>query len=95
MAMRVLARGNCADDVAERSDWHDSTVLSVSKTFVTKFAHYFYDDYVKIPTGANLVKTMDAYKEVGSPGAMGSMDETHLGWDEYPEALQHLNHRPL
>ena len=90
MAIRVLARGNCADDIAELSDGHESTVNSVFKYFVRKFVYYFYDEYVKIPTGADLEKTMDAYKEVGSPGAMGSMNATHLGWDKCPEALKHL-----
>jgi hypothetical protein len=54
MAIRVLARGNCADDIAEMSDGHESTINSVFKYFVEKFVFFFTTTMSKYLQGPTL-----------------------------------------
>ena len=90
MALRILGRGNCADDIAEMSNGCESTVQYVFRMFCINFVEEFFHEFVYIPTGEMLQLTMDAYAAVGVPGGMGSMDATHVGWEKCPVYLTHL-----
>jgi len=90
IALRVLGRGNCFDDIAELADTFESTAHAVFKQFVWNFAKEFFADYVKVPTGDRLKKTMAVYEQLGLPGAVGSMDCTHLRWNKCPKWLHTL-----
>jgi hypothetical protein len=79
MALRILGRGNCADDIAEMSYGCESSINLFFKTFVTEFVKNFYDDFVFIPTGDRLQLVLDSYAACGIPGGMGSMNCTHIG----------------
>jgi len=48
MALRILGRGNCADDIAEMSYGCASSINVFFKTFVAEFVKNFYDEFVKI-----------------------------------------------
>jgi hypothetical protein len=90
IALRILARGNCADDIAEMSNGRSASVYTFFTTFVLEFSRRFLNDYVQIPTGQQLQRTLDSYRDVGAPGCAGSMDCTHLPWDMCPVSLTHL-----
>ena len=90
MALRILGRGNCADDIAEMSYGCESSINLFFKTFVTEFVKNFYDDFVFIPTGDRLQLVLDSYAACGIPGGMGSMNCTHIGQDKCPVGLTHL-----
>ena len=90
IALRILGRGNCCDDLEELADTFQSTAHSVFKMFVLNFAKEFFADYVKVPTGDRLKKTMAVYEQLGLPGAVGSMDCTHLHWNKCPTWLHSL-----
>ena len=90
MSLRILARGNCADDIAEMSNGCENTVNYVFRLFCINFFDTFFNEFVYIPTGESLKRTMDAYEAVGIPGAMGSMNATHVGWDKCPTFYTHL-----
>jgi hypothetical protein len=90
MALRILGRRNCADDIAEMSTGYGSSINHFFRTFVEQFSKLFYSDYVHVPEGNDLQRTMDSYAELGIPGGVGSMNATHLPWDKCPVSLYHL-----
>jgi hypothetical protein len=45
-ALRILGRGNCADDIEEFSDIPESTCFAIFKTFVTKFSVKLSSKYI-------------------------------------------------
>lgn len=48
--------------------------------FCEKFAEGLWDTWVQLPVGDDLAKVMEAYRKCGYPGAVGSLDCTHLAW---------------
>lgn len=76
--MRILGRGNCADDIFELSGIAESTVNTIFHQFTQAFVSHFYDDYISFPSGAKLEAVANAYADMGFPGACGSMDVTHV-----------------
>ena len=77
-ALRILGRDSKADDISELSEIDASTVNYIFKTFVTEFCEAFASEYIKMPSGTELLKTMEVYRILGMPGAVGSMDCTHI-----------------
>lgn len=51
MALRVLARGNGADDIAEMSNRCESTVLYVFRVFCINVVEAFFHEFIYVPTG--------------------------------------------
>jgi hypothetical protein len=68
----------------------ESSVLSIFKTFVTNMTRYCFNDFVKSPTGIRMGQTLECYRRLGLPGAIGSMDATHVRWDKCPVNLTNL-----
>ena len=90
MCLRILSRGNVADDIAELSSGCPSTVNFIFKQFVTAFAKRFLSEFVKIHDGESSERLKNLYSALGLPGAVGSMDCTHLWWNKCTESLKHL-----
>lgn len=90
IALRVLGRGNCADDIFEISGIGQSTVNRVFHQFTSKFVAHFYDEFVSFPSDEKLKVVTKAYEDLGFPGACGSMDATHLRLNKCPEGLKQL-----
>ena len=84
VSLRILARGNCADDISEFSDIGESSVLQIFKIFVSSFVDHFYTRFVSLPKDERLASVMKAYDRLGMTGAFASMDCTHLWWDKCP-----------
>jgi len=57
MALRVLARGNCADDIVKMSNRCESTVLYVFRVFCINFVEAFFHEFIYVPTGEMLQLT--------------------------------------
>jgi hypothetical protein len=90
IGLRILGRGNCADDIFEICGIGQSTINSVFHNFTSKFVEHFYDEFVSFPTGDKLRTVTKAYEDLGFPGACGSMDATHLRMYKCPEGLKQL-----
>jgi hypothetical protein len=90
IALRILGRGNCIDDICEMSGVANSTVNAVFKGFCQLFRDRFFSTYVSPPTGEYLEKVLGSYREMGMPGAFGSIDCTHVKWDMCPVSLTNL-----
>ena len=85
--MRILARGNCGDDIEEMSGIKESSVYYFFKEFIEKFSTAFFDKFVQFPKKDELQKIMSLYNKIGIPGTVGSMDCTHLKWTNCPQHL--------
>ena len=90
IALRILASGDCADDIAEMSNRRNASVCTFFATFVLEFSRRFLKDYFQIPTGQQLQLTLNSYRDAGSPEFAGSMDCTHLPWGMCPVSLTHF-----
>ena len=47
-------------------------------TFCSRFAKYFYREYLKLSTGDTLTKIMGYYHKLGFSGGIGSTDVNHV-----------------
>ena len=54
IGLRILGRGNCADDIFELSGIAESTVNTIFHQFTEVFVHHFYDEYISFPSGQEL-----------------------------------------
>ena len=91
VALRIFDRNNTADDSNELSSGviRESTCVSILKEFVTKMAYNLYYLFVCEPEGYDLLKVMEMYRILGLPGAIGSMDVTHVVYGWCPMHLKH------
>lgn len=90
VALRILGRDSVADDIEELSGVGESTTNSIFKTFVKEFSTAFMDDYVHFPTGEDLLQCMELYRVLGVPGALGSVDCTHVRLRRCPVGVRWL-----
>ena len=86
----MLGRGWCIDDVCESSIISEETMRSSFHTFNKQFTQNYYSEYVQIPTGDELLKTMSIYDSMGLSGCIGSMDGVHIMWDKCPVSMTNL-----
>lgn len=89
ICLRILARGNVYDDIAEMSGIGNSTVASIYLQFINNFVKEFFEEFVYPPQGEELQEVMKIYEVLGLPGAIGSMDCTHIDWGRCPVELFH------
>lgn len=89
ICLRILARGNVYDDIAEMSGLGLSTVASIYLQFINNFVKEFFTEFVSPPEGRELEEVMKIYEVLGPPGAIGSMDCTHIDWGRCPVELHH------
>ena len=83
--LRVLGRGNYYDDVAEVINCDEETVRIFFLQFCQEFCRRMYDEYVHPSQDeADVRAVMDMYRLLGFPGAVGSMDCTHVRRDMVP-----------
>ena len=90
VALRILGRDSVADDIEELSGVGESTTNSIFKTFVKEFSTAFMDDHVHFPTGEDLLQCMELYRVLGVPGALGSVDCTHVRLRRCPVGVRWL-----
>ena len=84
ISLRILGRGNCCDDLNEFSSVGESTCNTIFHTFVKEFVEHFFVDFVSMPSAETLKQSLDIYAKLGLPGAVFSMDCTHLYLDKCP-----------
>eukprot|EP00613_Pedinella_sp_CCMP2098_P060687 CAMPEP_0171982880 /NCGR_PEP_ID=MMETSP0993-20121228/272970_1 /TAXON_ID=483369 /ORGANISM="non described non described, Strain CCMP2098" /LENGTH=685 /DNA_ID=CAMNT_0012635561 /DNA_START=176 /DNA_END=2236 /DNA_ORIENTATION=+ len=76
--LRVLGRGTCFDGIEELSGVSVSTMHSFFHKFTAWFREEVFPVFVSTPkTKEGLVQIEAAYKLLGLPGAVGSMDVVH------------------
>ena len=94
LCLRILGRDNCSDDIEELSNnlVAESTALSIFHKFVAGMVAKLYPTYVKTPLEDPLYQeeVLATYAKLGLPGALGSMDGTHIKWSMCPNSVRHI-----
>lgn len=92
IALRRLGRGECFDTVSELS----RVPIETCRIIFIQFVHNMYvklkDDFIKFPEigSPHMQKQLSIYAQLGLPGAIGSMDCTHVKWNKCPFNKQTL-----
>ena len=63
IALRILGRDAVADDCEELSSVGESTCHEYFKMFVRNYEKHFYDKFVKLPEGRDLLNVMEVYQK--------------------------------
>jgi hypothetical protein len=82
--LRILARGNCCDDMRELSIIGESTCNYLFVIFVINFATRLKSEFIRMPEGEELHLIHNVYRKLGFPGCIGSIDCTHVRWRNCP-----------
>ena len=85
VSLSMLARGHDIDTVEEFSLIPRSTCLTIFHKFLRNYCYRLFHYYVFVPQGPMLQKTMDTYKRMGFNDSFGSIDCTHVMWNDCPE----------
>lgn len=89
--LRILGRDDCFDAIEEHSNVPEKTVWWIFKIFLRNFSMCLKDRVVRPPKeGIELSKVMQVYTKMGFPGAIGSVDATHIRWHMCPVDKVHL-----
>lgn len=90
-ALKVLAGGNCFGDIADFSRMSRQTAEAAFHQFCLKFSEGLWDKWVILPEGDELRKVEEVYRKCGYPGAVGSVDCTHIKWEACPHSEQRIH----
>ena len=89
--LRILGRATVFDGINELSGIAVSTMQSFFHLFTSKARNELYPKHVFTPRNREEVIAAEAaYKLLGLPGAIGSMDVVHVAWGCAPTALANL-----
>lgn len=84
-ALRMSAKGCSFDAIAELSGMSISTMQLFYHAFWEKFVAVFRDRWIYYPvTAADAADNLAVYTRLGFPGAIGSVDCTHVRWFRCP-----------
>jgi hypothetical protein len=87
--LRKLGRGGCFDSLAELTLIDQETLRVFYHRFCKLFSENVFHTYVRGPeTPAEIEKVVNVYARLGFPGAIGSVDCTHIRWDKCPAHLR-------
>ena len=90
-ALRILATGAGFDAFEEVAGHDKETQRRFFHRWMKWLSENVVDRYVFWPTSdADVERNTSAYAKLGFPGAIGSVDGTHVAWDKAPAAYQSL-----
>ena len=85
----MSAKGCSFDAIAELSGMSIATMQIFFHQFWAKFNENFREEWIVYPTTAvEAADTLEIYKRLGFPGAVGSVDCTHALWGRCPTQNQ-------
>ena len=88
-ALRMSAKGCSFDAIAELSGMSISTMQLFYHTFWEKFVAVFRERWIYYPvTAVDAADNLAVYARLGFPGAIGSVDCTHVRWFRCPALFQ-------
>lgn len=86
-ALRMNCKGVCFDAIAELTGMSISTIQTFYHVFWKRFVDELYDTVIVAATTLEVAeKAMATYASMGFPGAIGSVDCTHVSWAKCPAA---------
>ena len=90
-ALRMVAKGCCFDAIAELSSMGGSTMQQFFHKFWERFVQHYKSTVIKYPrTAEEASEILEDFRLAGFPGAVGSVDVTHVHWLRCPAGLQNL-----
>ena len=88
-ALRTSAKGCSVDAIAELSGMSISTMQSFYHFYWDRFVVALKDRWIFYPTdAAGVADNLEVYARLGFPGAIGSVDCTHVYWGRCPALFQ-------
>lgn len=88
-ALRMMAKGCSFDAIAELSGMSISTMQPFFHFFLNKFCEVYREAWIKYPkTPEEAADNLEVYRRLGFPGAVGSVDCTHVLWERCPAQFQ-------
>lgn len=88
-ALRMSAKGCSFDAIAELSGMSISTMHTFYHFYWAKFVTVFKERWIYYPTtAAEAADNLKVYSRLGFPGAIGSIDCTHVMWGRCPALYQ-------
>jgi hypothetical protein len=90
-ALRTLGRATLHDDVAEMSGADKETHRKAFLIFIRFVADKLAEEWIQVPAGEELDQVVKEYTLMGFPGAVGSMDATHIHWMHCPAGANNLH----
>lgn len=88
-ALRMSAKGCSFDAIAELSGMSISTMQLFYHAFWEKFVCIYRDSWIFYPsTAVDAAENLSVYARLGFPGAIGSVDCTHVRWLRCPALFQ-------
>jgi hypothetical protein len=90
IGLRILGRGHSADDNWDGCGVAESTCNAIFHEFIRGMVTHFFEDTVKPHTGDRLAEVVATYARLGYPGAVGSIDCTHILWGKCPVKMTNL-----
>ena len=88
VSLRVLATGESADSIQQKSFIPQSSINIFFKEFVNNFPVAYKERFVYFPTGKELKEVMVQYENMGVCLACGSVDVTHVHLGMCPESFK-------
>ena len=90
-ALRMLCKGCAYDAIAELTGMAEQTMAAFFLKFIPRFRDELMATWVKYPTTFDEAKPiMDDFARLGYPGAVGSVDCTHIHWGMCPAMAQNV-----
>lgn len=89
-SLRILGRDNVLDDMVEFAHYSKTAIQKAFTDFTNNVALRLFPHYVKYPEGAEMKKMMETFASLGFPGCVGSVDCTHVRWDQCPALYRNL-----
>ena len=90
-ALRTLGRATLHDDVAEISGADAETHRKAFILFIRFVSSHFREEWIREPEGEELEQVVREFQMMGFPGAVGSMDATHVHWRRCPSGATNMH----
>ena len=90
--LRILGRGMIVQDDLDHSGMSPDMIRKTFKKVTGLMSRHLFDKYVHLPKDdEQMARCMQMYTDVGLSGAFGSMDATHVPWDNCPAVLRNAH----
>lgn len=90
--LRILGRGMIVQDDLDHSGMSVDMIRKTFKRVTRLMSKELFDRYVHLPqSDEEMARCMQMYTDIGLPGAFGSMDATHVPWDNCPFLMRNAH----
>ena len=88
--LRHLGKGMDPESLEDVAQISASSLKVFIPEFLAWMVRVIYPEWVKIPEGIKLLRSLQVYEQLGFPGAFCSADGVHVPWDRAPSSQNHI-----